>query len=104
MKDGSLIRTLKAHRGGVYGLVVSPAGDRLYSCGSDNTIQVHSQYLHAALLSEGAMGQFSQACGWSRSPILPRFCVWPNVSSDGTMSDCWCMVVTVYSVRAFFTL
>ena len=43
VKEGSLRRTLKAHRGGVYGLVVSLEGDRLYSCGSDNTIQVRSQ-------------------------------------------------------------
>ena len=41
MKDGSLLKTLSAHRGGVYGVAMSPAGDRMYSCGSDNTIQVH---------------------------------------------------------------
>ena len=43
MKDGSLLKTLSAHRGGVYGIALSPAGDRMYSCGSDNTIQVRSK-------------------------------------------------------------
>ena len=41
VKDGSLLQTL-THRGSVYSLALSPTSDRLYSCGSDNTIQVHS--------------------------------------------------------------
>lgn len=39
-KDGRLVRTVKAHRGGVRALAAAPGGGRLYSCGSDNTIQV----------------------------------------------------------------
>ena len=41
-KDGRLVRTLKAHRAGVRGLVASAAGNRLYSCSADNTIQVRA--------------------------------------------------------------
>ena len=39
-KDGRMLRTINAHCSGVRALAAALAGDRLYSCSSDNTIQV----------------------------------------------------------------
>ncbi len=72
VKDGSLLKTLSAHRGGVYGIAMSPAGDRMYSCGSDNTIQVRSKRDFGSCKIYHVVQMQEEECQASPAPKAPE--------------------------------